>query len=404
MPRQREVEVEEDDLDNQNDKSSKKVGDFNDDGTLVKDADLEPDEFDDGEDNAIARRQVEEDERRKKKRGGKVAVEDETEEEEVDSRAAYDDDDDDEEPRGNSRRARRNRARREAREQSSAVIAKQEERIRQLEAGMQGMSFAQLELRVGDVDGQIAGMQGQLETIDAAMARAIAEQDQPRIRNALKLRDEANARLVVLGQERQRIEGVARQMAQPQQQQRPQQEQQRQQGQVDVDPVAERFSEKFMDRHPWFDPMDNKDEDSQMVKAIDDTLVNEGYKPNTKRYWVELERRVRSRGLGENDMGEQDMGYSRDDEQDERYERSQRRDRPQRKSGGLPPRSSRGSGGRDSSRDNSERTLPPLAKDTLDQLGLLDKAGLTKEQLAEREGYIKTWQKGLKAARAAGKL
>lgn len=401
MPRQREVEVEEDDLDNKNGNDSKKVGDFNDDGTLVKDADLEPDEFDDGEDNAIARRQAEEDERRKK-RGGKAEVDDE--EEEVDTRAAYDDDDEDEEPRGNSRRARRNRARREAREQSSAVIAKQEERIRQLEAGMQGMSFAQLELRVGDVDGQIAGMQGQLETIDAAMARAIAEQDQPRIRNALKLRDEANARLVVLGQERQRIEGVARQMAQPQQQQRPQQEQQRQQGQVDVDPVAERFSERFMDRHPWFDPLDNKDEDSQMVKAIDDTLVNEGYKPNTKRYWVELEHRVRARGLGEK---EDNMGYDRRDDRDDddREERRDRRQSSSRSSGGLPRRSARGNGGgRDSSRDNSERTLPPLAKDTLDQLGLLDKAGLTKEQLAEREGYIKTWQKGLKAARAAGKL
>jgi len=395
MARQREVEVE-DDLDKE---SSKTVGDFNADGTLVKDADLEPDEFDDGEDNAVARRQVEEDERRKK-RGGKVNA-GEDEEEEVDTRAAYDDDGDEDQPHGNSRRARRNRARREAREQSSAVIAKQEERIRQLEAGMQGMSFAQLELRVGDVDGQIAGMQGQLESIDGAMARAITEQDQPRIRQALKLRDEANARLAVLGQERQRIENAARQMSQ--QPQPRQQEQPPQQGQVDVDPVAERFSNRFMDRHPWFDPQDNKDEDSQMVKAIDDTLVNEGLKPNTKRYWVELERRVRARGLG-SDVEREDMGYdSRDDRDDN--DREERRQSSSRSSGGLPRRSARGNGGgRDSSRDNSDRSLPPLAKDTLDQLGLLDKAGLTKEQLAEREGYIKTWQKGLKAARSAGKL
>ena len=66
-------------------------------------------------------------------------------------------------------------------------------------------------------------------------------------------------------------------------------------------------------------------------------------------------------------------------------------------------RSSNG-GGRDRSRDQSERSLPPLAKDTLEQLGLLDKVGLTKEQLAEREGYIKTWQRGLSEARKAGKL
>lgn len=400
MPRQRDVEVEDDDLET---KDKKTAGGFNADGTLIKDADLEPDEFDDGEDNAVARRQAEEDARRKK-RGGRVEANDEEDlEDEVEARLAYDDDDGEDGPeaRGSSRRARRNRAQRAARDRSGAVIAEQEARIKQLEAGLGQLNNAQLNIHANDLDGQIAGIQGQLKTIDRAFSAAIVEGDKATIARAMELRDEARDRLATLGGEKQRLVAFAQQQANGNKQPQPT-ERRAQQGQVDVDPVAERLSETFMERHPWFDPLDNKHEDSQMVKAIDDTLVNEGYKPNTRRYWVELERRVRSRGLGDGE-GE-DMSY-RDDDRDEDRREERRERRPQRSSGGLPPRSARGGGGsRDRSRDQSERSLPPLARDTLDQLGLLEKAGLTKEQLAEREGYIKTWQKGLAEARKAGKL
>jgi hypothetical protein len=159
---------------------------------------------------------------------------------------------------------------------------------------------------------------------------------------------------------------------------------------VDVDPEAERLSNIFMDRHPWFDPKDTNDEDSQLVKAIDDTLVNQGYKPNTSRYWKELERRVEARGLGSDDEGG-------DDDRSEREDREDRRPAARRNSGGLPPRSRRGGGGGKPS-GGGDRDLPALARETLDQLGLLDKKGLDKDQLAEREGYIKQWRTGLAAA------
>lgn len=390
--RERDVEVEDDDVD----LTSKKAGDFNADGTLVKDSDLSAEdddvEFDDGPDNAAARKQAEDDARRK----GRKAASDEDVEDEVDTRVAYDDDDDEgPQERGTSRRARRNARRRQARDESATVIAQQDQRIRQLEGAMQQLGVAQLNLHAGDIDGQIAGLQQQLATIDRAFATAITEGDKVTLTRAMGLRDEARDRLQSLGIERQRLEALARQGQQPLQQPGPQ----RPRGQVDVDPIAERFSNKFMDRHPWFDPLDNQDEDSQLVKAIDDTLVNEGYKPNTKRYWVELEQRVRSRGLGQNDMGEQDDGYSNRDDQDERYARTQRR-----KSGGLPPRSARGGGGHRPGEGGGDRDLPALAKDSLEQMGLLDKNGLSKEQLAERQNYITVWRKGLKEARAQGKL
>lgn len=389
--RDRDVEVEDDDVDT----TPKKAGDFNADGTLVKDNDLITDDdaddaFDEGPDNATTRKQAEADARRKGRKASDEDVEDE-----VEARVAYDDDDDDDGPqeRGTSRRARRNARRRQARDESATVIAQQDQRIRQLEGAMQQLGVAQLNLHAGDIDGQIAGLQQQLNTIDRAFATAIAEGDKVTIARAMGLRDEARDRLQTLGIERQRLEALARQGSQPLQQ--PQQQGQRPRGQVDVDPVAERFSNKFMDRHPWFDPLDNQDEDSQLVKAIDDTLVNEGYKPNTKRYWVELEQRVRSRGLGEG--GEQVGAYDRDSE-DEPSRAVRRR------SGGLPPRSARGGGGHRPGEGGGDRDLPPLAKDSLEQMGLLDKNGLSKEQLAERQNYITVWRKGLKEARAQGKL
>jgi hypothetical protein len=400
MARQREREVEDDDF-GTDDKTSKKAGDFNADGTLVKDTDLsnddtltDDDDFDEGDDNRIAREQAARDEaRRNKARGGKVDDEDGDVDDEIEARVAYDDDEDDDydAPRG-SRRARRNRARREARSQSAAVIQQQEARIRQLEGAVTDMGRAQLGLHAGDIDAQIAGIQGQLETIDGAVERAMTEQNGALMRKALKLRDEANARLALLGAERRRLEVVAQQVPQGQQ---TQQRQQRQ-GVVDVDPDAERYSRIFMKRHDWFDPKDNTDEDSQMVKAIDDTLVNEGYNPRTKRYWVELESRVRARGLGA------EVSYDHND--DDNDEPAPRRVAPQRRSGGLPPRSRRGSGGNRGGNNAGDRDLPPLAKETLDALGLLEKDGLNEDQLKERQGYINTWRKGLKKARAEGKL
>lgn len=394
MARQREREVEDDDFDT--DDKNKKAGDFNADGTLIKDTDTDDtltdtdDDFDDGADNKIAREQAARDAARRKARGGKIEEDDV--ENEIEARVAYDEDDDDEDydaPRG-SRRSRRNRARREARSQSEAVIAKQEARIRQLEGAVTDMGRAQLGLHAGDIDAQIAGIQGQLETIDGAVERAMTEQNGALMRKALHLRDEANGRLALLGAERRRLEAVAQQAPQKLQDQPA-----LRQGVVDVDPDAERYSRIFMKRHEWFDPKDNTDEESQMVKAIDDTLVNEGYNPRTKRYWVELEDRVRARGLG--------ADVSSRDYRDEDDEPAPRRN-TSRRTGGLPPRSRRGSGGTRTGSASGDRDLPPLAKETLDTLGLLDKAGLNEDQLKERQGYINTWRKGLKQARAEGKL
>lgn len=306
-----------------------------------------------------------------------------------DRREAYDEEEGDYRDERPSRRQRRNRARKEARRQDASIIAAQNERIQRLESAIASMSHGQLALHAGGIDQQMAETRGYLDQIDDAMAEAVAAADATKIKRAMRLRDEANAKLSNLAFERRRVEEAAR----VQQQQR----QTAQPSQVEVDPDAERYSETFMDRHPWFDPTDLNDEDSQMVKAIDDTLVNSGYKPNTARYWKELERRVKARGLGE------DREDDRGDYDDDDYGLERRSKSNNRRTGGLPGRSQRGGGGGSARRSDAfdERRLPALAKDTLDQLGLLDKAGLTDEQLKERQGLIDQWRKGLKAVNEA---
>lgn len=320
---------------------------------------------------------------------GKDDAADDEFEREDDARLAYDEDAGEMRDKGEreSRRQRRNRARREARRVDEQLIASQNERIQRLEAALTDMGRAQLGLHAGGIDAQIAEAQGHIQQIDDAYAQAVIDQDKGRMTRALRLRDEARERLMALGLERRRVEAAA--AVQSQAPVRPPER-------VEVDPQAARYSETFMDRHPWFDPNDNTDEDSQLVKAIDDTLVNEGYKPNTARYWRELERRVEARGLGK-DRDDMRDDYGVDDEDyDDRRGRDRRSDRRER-TGGLPPRSQRGGSGVKREKYD-ERRLPPMARDTLDQLGLLDKAGLSEEQLKERQYYIDTWRKGLKNA------
>lgn len=370
--RQREVDIEDDDLDD-------KIVDKKDD-VLV---DPEDGVDEDGPDNAEARRQAEAEARRGR---SKRRASDEDDEDDGDTRLAYDDIDDEDGGQRQSRRQKRNRARREAKSQAAELIAAQDKRIKDLEDAIRAQGLNHLGLAAQDVDGQLNEERRNLADIDRAIARAVTESNGELHARALRLRDEANARLNALAYKRSQLEHVAQQQLQ-------QPAQRREEAKIEIDPRAEAYSDRFMERHPWFDPLDGEDDDSQMVKAIDDTLVNQGYNPNTKRYWLELERRVAARGLGSGSEG---------DDVDDDYRDDERPSRRQKNSGGLPPRSRRGGAGdRDSRPREDDRTLPALARDTLDQLGLLEKKGLTAEQLKEREKYITTWRKGLKEAREA---
>lgn len=57
---------------------------------------------------------------------------------------------------------------------------------------------------------------------------------------------------------------------------------------------VQRHASRWMDKNDWYDP-NGDDEDSQIAKVIDQKMVKEGWNPNSKDYWEELDRRVARR-------------------------------------------------------------------------------------------------------------
>lgn len=371
MPKEREIEEDRDDLDSKNKLKEN-------DKSLLDDRDLEDE--DDGPDNAEARREQEAERRRAADRDS------DRDEDEDDARLAYDDDDGEPVERL-SRRRRRNRSRRERSAADRATIEALTAELANMRGHIDQVSRGQLGLAASDLDSQIAQLQGQLEVIEEAQARAVKDGSDEDFRKAKRLEAVAQQKLGQLGAERARLVAYARQGAQqPGGPQRPNA----------PDPRAARFAERFMERHDWFDPSDASDEDSNMVKAIDAALVNEGYDPGTKRFWVELEKRAKRRGLG--DYSDQEDDEMRDD--DDRDERRERRP-ARRDSGGLPPRSRGGSRGGSSQRSGFR--LTPMMKDALEAENLLDEKNLDENQKKYRNKLINTWRESIENADRAAR-
>jgi hypothetical protein len=57
------------------------------------------------------------------------------------------------------------------------------------------------------------------------------------------------------------------------------------------DPRLKRLAGDWMARNDWYDP-NGKDTDSRVAVKIDESLVEEGWDPNTPDYWVELDNRL----------------------------------------------------------------------------------------------------------------
>ena len=53
-------------------------------------------------------------------------------------------------------------------------------------------------------------------------------------------------------------------------------------------------AQEFMRENSWYDPQ-GRDEDSAIVLAVDQTLVRDGFKPETEDYWDELRDRLKRR-------------------------------------------------------------------------------------------------------------
>lgn len=303
--------------------------------------------------------------------------------EDEDTRLAYDVEDEGIEER-RSRRSRRNRAAREARQSVAdrdQHIMALNQRIDQLNNMVMGLTQGHAGLTMNTLDTQLNAARQALTLADDELARAVSAQDGEKFREVQRLRDEAAARVFqldgaknsILQEQRRRAEGGSRPQPQPQAPQVP----------SHLAAKAREFTDIFMSRFTYFDP-NGTDEDTRLMKAIDDGVMEDGYLPHTKEYWHQLERRLANRGFLP------DRGAVEDSEDDDRSNRSRGNGANRNSHGGLPPSS--GSNGGARRRTGTETyTIPAMGRQYLEDEGLLAD-NLTEAQLAKRNRVIRGWR------------
>jgi len=299
-----------------------------------------------------------------------------------DARLAYDDTGSGSEERL-SRRSRRNKARREAIAGRDAEIAALYQKVEHLTGVIQGVTKGQANMTMSTIDSQLGAAHQALQMADDELARAVAASDGDKFREIQRLRDEASARVFQLSTAKRRMAYELQQGGPvPQAQSRGQQ----QAGQS-VSPKATEFTEKFLSRFSYFDP-NGTDEESNIIRSIDDAVAAEGYRPDTPLYWRTLEERLAKRGF----FPEKGRDDSDDDDEDDVPRPVAQR---QATRAGMPPtstgRSTRRTGG-------TTFQLDPMMRDYLSSEGLLEQ-NLDTESKARRDRLIQQWRTGAQRAK-----
>lgn len=304
-----------------------------------------------------------------------------------DARLAYDDGDMGREERP-GRRARRNRSRRDAIDSRDQQIASLMQRVDHLSGIINGVTKGQASLTMNTIDSQLGAAQQALTMADDELARAVAAGDGEKFREIQKLRDEASARVFQLSSAKQRMAyELQAGGAVPQAQQPGAPQGQRATPQQQFGPKATDYTEKFLSRFSYFDP-NGSDEDSMIIRSIDDAVAAEGYRPDTPMYWRTLEERLAKRGFYPEKPDDGDDG------DDARRDAPQ----PQRQAAvaGMPPTSS----GRPSRRSGTGTTftLDPMMKEYLQGEGLLED-NLDDDSKARRARLIQQWRNNAQRAK-----
>lgn len=313
---------------------------------------------------------------------------------EEDSRLAYTDtgEQDEDTPRGNARRARRNARRRQAQQAAQRENDELRQQVERLTGVVTQLASGQQGLAVNTLDAQVSTLQGQLRVVDDEMANAIKNSDGDTYQRAQRLRDEIVGRLYAAKTHRDR-------MATDQQDgsahlngggpvNGPQRQQQQQQQQRGPDPRVMQYFDRFCDRYDWFDP-ESSDANANIVRALDQELVADGYQRHTPVFWRQLERRL-SEDYGLTPNGQSRNGGD-DEHEDERPGREsvtqQQRRRPPT-NGGRSTTSGRAAGFR----------LTDIQTNILREEGLLEE-NLSDADKAKRQRIVDKWKRGATADR-----
>jgi hypothetical protein len=209
------------------------------------------------------------------------------------------DNEDREELRRKRREEKKERA--ERRKEAIARDKKELEFLRQrneaLEKRVMAVEKSTATTALQTVDARIQETVAEVRAAERIMARAIEAGNGDDAAKALKIRDEAMHKVQQL------------QMMKHQQTQQVQEIQKRADN-PGPDPEVARLAADWAARNTWYDHK-AKTEESKIVLAIDQTLVEQGYNPRTEEYWQELDKRVANRLPHLKGGGHDDDGSSR---------------------------------------------------------------------------------------------
>lgn len=217
--------------------------------------------------------------------GGEPAADGASEEDDV---PEHKKDDEDEEPSGDmspeeERRAKKRQEKKERRERARAAREADQRLIQSLTTQLQeqnrrlaGLEKNSHQSTIAGIDDAIRKEEQNFHLAAAKMAAAVKSQDDKAFAAALIARDESRDRWLNLKNNRTRLETLERSAGRPSMPK-----------QVVLD-----HARKFADENKWYD-VQGRNEDSQIVLAIDQTLTNAGFSPETPQYWQELRNRVK---------------------------------------------------------------------------------------------------------------
>jgi len=206
-----------------------------------------------------------------------------------DGPAGSDDDGDGDDESGMSaeeKREARRQARRKARQRRKEKAQADKERIRQLERQLESVSERLARTESGQTASDMARLDEAIGKAEANLVYAREQRKQALEEGDYDAADQLDDVIYSARADRDRLKAfksnISRQVSSRQQPMAPQ-----------VSEATRRGAAQFMEKNPWY-KADGGDQDSSIVNAIDDALAREGWDPNSREYWSELERRTKN--------------------------------------------------------------------------------------------------------------
>lgn len=179
------------------------------------------------------------------------------------------------EKRRQAKREKRERLR-ESRNADKRLIASLQEQLSQVSSKVANLDKKGSAAELGQLEAAIDQHRNAFHAAEAKMKQTMGK-DPDAFLAALNARDEIRDRFNTLVSHKNRLTTLETKAGRP-----------------TVDPTVIKHARQFASDHSWYDPQ-GRDEDSKIVMAIDETLVNEGFVPHTDQYWKELRTRTKRR-------------------------------------------------------------------------------------------------------------